>query len=265
MFDRFDRVINYLRISVTDKCNFRCVYCMPVGGVPLLRHEDLLTFEEIADVARHAVALGVTKIRLTGGEPLVRRDIVSLVAMLAKINGLKDLAMTTNGALLAPVAQALAGAGLQRVNISLDAVDPARFAELTCGGSVQDVFEGIAAARAAGLTPIKLNCVIHKSSDEPDARAVKAFAQAEGLEVRFIPRMNLSSGTFSVVIGGTGGDCPHCNRLRLTCDGLIRPCLFSNLGFRVRDLGAREALQRAVRAKPACGETSDALFHTIGG
>ena len=254
-----------MRISVTDKCNLRCVYCMPEEGVPPIRHEDVLRFEEIVEVSREAVEMGVVKVRVTGGEPLVRRGIVTLVGMLSRIEGIADLAMSTNGVRLAEFAQPLADAGLQRVNVSLDALDPERYAELTRGGDVRAVLDGIRAARAAGLTPIKLNCVIRNSPDEPDARAVAAYGAEEGLEVRFIRRMNLAIGDFSVVIGGTGGACSRCNRLRLSCDGMVRPCLFSDLGFSVRELGPREAIRRALLHKPKCGTTSEAMFHTIGG
>ena len=265
MFDRFERKIDYLRISVTDKCNLRCVYCMPAEGVPLLRHEDMLSFEEICEVAREAVDMGVTKVRVTGGEPLVRRGIVTLIAMLGRVEGIRDFAMTTNGIRLAEFARPLADARLQRVNISLDAIDPARYAELTRGGDVRLALDGVRAAQAAGLTPIKINCVIQLSPEEPDAEAVAAYAREHGYEVRFIRKMNLAMGDFSVVIGGSGGDCPHCNRLRLTCDGLVRPCLFNDLGFSVRELGAREALRRAVEEKPEAGKTCQAPFHAIGG
>lgn len=265
MFDRFGRKINYLRVSVTDKCNLRCVYCMAEDGVPLMRHEDVLRFEEIADVVRTAVAMGITKVRLTGGEPLVRRDIVTLVAMMRAIDGIEDFAMTTNGIRLAEFAEALARAGLRRVNVSLDAVDPACYAAITRGGNVQAVFDGIRAAQRAGLTPIKLNCVIQQTPDEPDARAVAAYAASENLEARYIRRMNLAEGDFSVVVGGSGGDCARCNRLRLSCDGMVRPCLFNDMGFSVRELGPREAILRAVRGKPECGTHSRAHFHTIGG
>jgi GTP 3',8-cyclase len=265
VFDPFDRRIDYLRISVTDKCNLRCVYCMPEEGIPLIRHEDVLRFEEIAEVARTAVDLGIRKVRLTGGEPLVRRDISTLVAMLHRIDGIADLAMTTNGVRLAEWAHSLAEAGLQRVNVSLDAIDPTRYAAITRGGEVQAVFAGIRAAREAGLEPVKLNCVIQQSPDEPDARDVAAYAKAEGLELRFIRRMNLAEGEFSMVLGGSGGDCARCNRLRLSSNGMLRPCLFSDIEFSVRELGPREAILRAVRNKPACGKTSNNHFYAIGG
>ena len=253
MKDRFGRTINYLRISVTDRCNLRCRYCMPAEGVPLVSHEDILSFEEITDVAQVAVGMGITKVRVTGGEPLVRRGIETLVRMLAAIDGIHDLAMSTNGTLLADHARALAEAGLHRVNISLDTMDPERYSHLTRGGDIKEVLAGIAAAREAGLEPIKLNCVVSKSSSEPDAREVARFARENGCEARFIPKMDAATGTFSVVEGGSGGDCARCNRLRLSSDGLVRPCLFSDLGFSVRELGAVEALTRAVEEKPEAG------------
>jgi len=254
MTDRFGRDITYLRISVTDLCNLRCLYCMPAEGVKHLSHADILSFEEIVAVAEAAVALGVVKVRITGGEPLVRRGIVDLVRALAGLDGIQDLAMTTNGILLADHAAALAEAGLHRVNISLDTLDPARFRELTRGGDVQRVLEGIAAADAAGLRPIKLNCVAAESGSEDDVESVKRFGLERGLEVRVIRVMHFETGRFSVVEGGSGGDCKRCNRLRLSSDGHIRPCLFSDVALSVRELGPEEALRRAIAEKPEMGE-----------
>lgn len=265
MFDRFDRRIDYLRVSVTDRCNLRCAYCMPEAGIPLLPREAILSFEEIRDVVETAVGMGVTKVRLTGGEPLIRADVVTLVSMIAEIRGIRDLAMSTNGVLLADHADALARAGLQRVNISLDALDPERYAVITRGGDVRRVIEGIHAALAAGLRPVKLNCVVHQSPEEPDARQVAQFAEENGAEVRFIRRMSLASGEFYGVVGGAGGDCKRCNRLRLSCDGMVRPCLFGDVAFSVRELGPREAIRRAVEHKPASGSRSEGAFYAIGG
>ncbi len=264
MIDAYGRTISYLRVSVTDRCNLRCTYCMPADGVTLLRHEDILSFEAIADVARGAVAMGITKVRLTGGEPLARRGIVTLVEMLGAIDGLADLAMTTNGVLLARYADDLARAGLDRVNVSLDTTDPQRFAELTRGGDVAVVLEGIAAARRAGLTPIKLNCVVGPCNG--DADLVREYGRTHGYEVRTIRLMDFEAGRFSVVEGGSGGDCPNCTRLRLSSDGHIRPCLFSDVAFDVRELGPAEAIRRAVAAKPeAGGPCSHNWMHGIGG
>jgi len=266
MYDRFNRKINYLRISVTDKCNLRCVYCMPPEGIKLLRHEDILNFDEIVEVTKTAVALGVDKVRITGGEPLVRKGIVDLVRMIGEIEGINDFAMTTNGSLLGKFANDLAKAGLHRVNISLDTMDPVKYRQITRFGKIEDVFSGIEAAKQAGLFPIKINCVIKESSDEPDAIAVKDFCKRNGLSVRFIREMNLETGNFSVVEGGDGGDCGRCNRLRLTSDGKILPCLFSDLGFNVRELGAEQALRLAIADKPESGtENHKMQFSNIGG
>lgn len=266
MRDPFGRRIDYLRISVTDRCNLRCYYCMPDRDVPLIQREDRLTFEEITEVARAAAGLGFDKIRLTGGEPLLRSNLVHLVAMLGRVRGLKDLSMTTNGLLLDRYALPLAEAGLHRVNISLDSVDPEVYREKTRGGDLSRAIKGIRAAQAAGFQRTKLNCVVEWSSEEPDAREVATFAEREGLEVRFIRRMNLATGEFWVVDGGAGGDCARCNRLRLSCEGLVRPCLFSDVGFSVRELGARAALMQAIEAKPESGEQCvTSTFSQIGG
>ncbi len=253
MVDRFGRSLDCLRISVTDRCNLRCRYCMPTEGFPLASPDEMLSFDEIVAVAEAALRLGLTRLRLTGGEPLLRPSLERLVSRLASLPGLTDLALSTNGILLADQAGALAAAGLQRVNVSLDTLSPARYRYLTRGGDLSRVLQGIAAAREAGLWPIKLNCVVHQSAAEPDAQSVAAFAAREGLEVRFIPRMDAATGIFSVVQGGSGGDCPRCRRLRLSCTGLVRPCLFSDLGFSVRQWGPEEALRRAIAEKPAAG------------
>ena len=253
MTDRFGRKITYLRISVTDRCNLRCRYCMPAAGVKLLPVQDIFSFEEILEVTRAAVDMGVVKVRLTGGEPLVRLDLVDLVRELAAIDGIRDLAMTTNATLLAGKADALAAAGLHRVNISLDTMDAQRYRELTRGGNIQDALDGLDAARVAGLLPIKLNCVVSDFSNADDVESVRQFGRDHGIEVRTIRQMDFAAGRFSIVEGGSGGDCVHCNRLRLTSNGRIRPCLFSDIQFDVRKLGASQALRQAVAAKPAAG------------
>lgn len=266
MLDRFNRHINYLRISVTDRCNLRCLYCMPEEGVKLIRHEDILTYDEITAFTRLAVAAGINKVRITGGEPLVRKGVTELVRMLSAIDGINDLSMTTNGILLADYAGGLAEAGLMRVNVSLDTLDPEKFRSVTRGGDLQAVLRGIAAAQKSGLRPVKINCVIKSTPDEDEARAVAEYCMREGLEVRFIRQMDLASGTFSVVHGGSGGHCAKCNRLRLTPEGMLRPCLFSDKGFSIRELGAEEALRMAVADKPECGTVNHVNgFYNIGG
>ncbi|MCX6287706.1 MAG: radical SAM protein [Bacteroidetes bacterium] len=266
MFDRFNRRINYLRVSVTDRCNLRCTYCMPAGGIRMLSHKDILTYEEILEVIRLAVAMGIDKVRITGGEPLVRKGIVSFIGQVAGIPGIKDFGLTTNGILLGEFAQPLAKAGLHRINISLDTMDPGRFREITRGGDLSQVLLGIEAAHKAGLDPIKINCVIQNSSDEPDANAVRDFCQATGLDVRFIHQMNLGEGCFTIVENGHGGDCMRCNRLRLTANGRIRPCLFSDLEFDIRRMGIKAAIEAATGLKPERGTTNSSdFFHNIGG
>jgi GTP 3',8-cyclase len=266
MYDSFNRHINYLRVSITDRCNLRCTYCMPAEGVKLLNHSDILSFEEIVEVIREAVDMGITKVRITGGEPLVRKGVVSLVAKIASIAGIRDFGLTTNGILLPVYAHELAEAGLHRINISLDTLDPEKYRSITRGGDIYKVFEGIAAAKNAGLTPVKINCVVRKSSDEPDAREVREFCTKNGLEARFIHEMSLAGGCFTIVENGHGGDCRRCNRLRLSASGMILPCLFSDLQFSTRELGIREALEMAVGKKPEKGTLNvDGDFYNIGG
>jgi GTP 3',8-cyclase len=266
MYDRFNRRINYLRVSVTDRCNLRCIYCMPEEGIKLLNHNDILSFEEIINVVTIAVELGITKVRITGGEPLVRKGIINLIQMISGIDGITDFGLTTNGVLLSEFASDLANAGLHRINISLDTLDAEKYSVLTRGGDITKVLQGIEAAKSFGLTPIKLNCVVKNSSQEPDAVLVKEFAIRNDLEVRFIHEMDLDSGCFTVVEGGSGGDCRSCNRLRLTANGMIKPCLFSNLEFDIRKLGVRGALLQAISLKPEKGsENNFDQFHNIGG
>ena len=266
MLDRFNRKLNYLRISVTDRCNLRCAYCMPEDGLPHLRHEDILTFEEIQKIVELSVNLGIDKVRLTGGEPLVRKGIVELVRMIAQIPGVKDFAMTTNGTLLEEFAQPLSDAGLHRVNVSLDTMDSEKFREVTRGGDINKVLQGIEKAKLVGLNPVKVNCVIKSSSNEADALQVKAYCNKNNLQVRFIKQMDLETGNFGVVEGGSGGDCENCNRLRLTSDGKIKPCLFSDLEFDVREFGILKAFELALEVKPKQGSCSFAnKFSNIGG
>lgn len=266
MYDRYNRKINYLRISVTDRCNLRCRYCMPADGIKLLSHEDILSYEEIVEIVKAGVKKGIDKIRITGGEPLVRKNVVALIRMISDIPGIKDLAMTTNGIFLETHALSLAEAGLHRVNISLDTLDPVKYAYITRGGDINAVFRGIDAAKEAGLTPVKINCVVTESSQEKDAREVRRFCMRNALQVRFIHQMDLAGGQFSIVEGGEGGKCSSCNRLRITADGKIKPCLFSDLAFDIRKLGINKAFERAVSEKPLSGsQNHTGNFCNIGG
>jgi cyclic pyranopterin phosphate synthase len=266
MRDAFGRPITYIRVSITDRCDLRCLYCMPSAGVVPLKHDDILSYEEIADFLRVAASRGIETVRITGGEPLIRRDVTYLVASVAGIAGVRDLCMTTNGTRLEALAAPLRAAGLQRVNVSLDALDPVRYRELTRGGEVEYVLRGLQAARDAGLRPIKINCVVDRSSDEPDARAVGAFAAREGFEVRYIQKMDIARGWFRVVEGGSGGDCGACNRLRLSADGFLRPCLLSDVKVSIRGRDYAEVLDEVVAIKPAAGtRNSYGRMSAIGG
>jgi cyclic pyranopterin phosphate synthase len=280
LVDQHGRIHDDLRISVTDRCNLRCTYCMPAQGMTFLPRADLLTFDEIVRVARVARTLGVSSIRLTGGEPLVRRGLVGLVSRLAGL-GFEDLALTTNGTQLATVAVPLAEAGLRRVNISCDSLDAGRFATIRRGGDLATVLAAMDAAEAAGLTPIKVNVVLLRGQNDDEILDFAAFARATGRVVRFIEFMPLDAdGTWrraDLVPGrevadrvnavwpiepiGAGGSAPAerfrfvdgggeigfissvsepfcgtCNRLRLTADGAVRNCLFSDDERSVRDV-----------------------------
>jgi len=193
LIDRFGRVHNNLRISVTDRCNIRCVYCMPETVTFLPKHH-LLSFEEITRFVRVATTLGINKIRLTGGEPLVRKDLPRLVEMIAGVPGITDIGITTNGLTLAPMAQSLWDAGLRRINVSLDTMDPVRFQELTRRPGFEQVIEGILAAKSAGFDPVKINAVAIKGSTEADVVPLGKFAREHGLELRFIEYMPLDAG-----------------------------------------------------------------------
>jgi len=266
MLDSYSRNINYLRISVTDRCNLRCIYCMPAEGIDLVEHDKILKFEEITQFTGMAVSKGVNKVRLTGGEPLVRKGIVDLVQMLSKIKEIKDFGMTTNGILLSKYAKDLKKAGLHRVNVSLDTLDSIKYKTVTRGGELHDVLLGIEAAKDAGLNPVKINTVIKNSITEKDATAVAEWAKKNNVQIRFIKQMDLQKGKFGIVHGGTGGDCKICNRLRLTSDGYIKPCLFNDTGINIRKIEYEEAFEKAIKLKPKCGESASSnKFYNIGG
>ena len=266
MFDRFNRNITYLRISVTDRCNLRCMYCMPGGGIRLLKKEEVLSLEEIAETVKVGAELGIKKVRLTGGEPLVRKGISDLVAMINEVEGIEEITMTTNGILLSRYADALKKAGLKRVNISLDSVSSEKFSEITRGGKLEDVVAGICAAKSAGLTPVKINVVKLSNGDNGRLEELRKFAAEEGLKLRFIKQMDLRTGEFSQVEGGDGGNCAICNRLRLMANGMIKPCLFSNKEYSIRKYGIKEAFLLALNAKPKEGAVnSKGSFYNIGG
>jgi cyclic pyranopterin phosphate synthase len=238
---------------------------MPEEGIRLLDHSDILSFEEITDFTRMAVKNGITRVRLTGGEPLVRKGIVELVAMLAGIEGVDDLSMTTNGILLSEFAADLKKAGLNRINISLDTVNPDNYCQITRNGDLAKVLEGIEAAHHVGLKPIKINCVLLGQPDDETIQ-LRQFCEERGLNLRFIHQMNLKTGEFSSVEGGEGGNCSKCNRVRLLANGDIKPCLFSDLAYNIRELGSEQALNLALGNKPKSGTyNKSGEFYNIGG
>lgn len=266
MLDPFNRSITYLRISVTDRCNLRCMYCMPSDGIKLMRHENILSYEEIAETIHALIPFGIQKIRFTGGEPLVRKGFESLVKMVAEIDGIDDISITTNGILLAEKAQQLADNGLSRVNISLDTLDPEKYKTLTRGGDLSKVLKGIEAAQKAGLNPVKINCVKTADFDATEQEKLKSYCNENGLRLRYIRQMNLSDGEFWQVEGGDGGNCKQCNRIRLLANGDFKNCLFGEQSFNLRELGIVKAFEQAIASKPLCGSMNTKNeFYNIGG
>lgn len=273
MQDTFGRTIDYLRLSITDRCNLRCRYCMPEAGVAPLEHADILSYEELLRVAAAALRLGVRKIRVTGGEPLVRRGIVDFIGRLAALPVAAEITLTTNGLLLADLAAPLKAAGLSRVNVSLDTLHPERFAAITRRPGLEKVLAALAAAEAAGLTPLKINMVPIRGVNEDEIADFARLALERPWQVRFIEFMPVSGGldyppesrfpaaeivdalgrlgTLEPVprqgaagparlyrYPGAPGEigvipavsthfCGECNRLRVTADGRLRPCLLS--------------------------------------
>ena len=305
--DSFQRPINYLRVAVTDRCNLRCVYCMPEEGVKWLSHGDILSYEELITIIRAAAELGITKIRITGGEPLVRAGITDFVRMVAQIPGIEDIAMTTNGIFLSKCAADLKKAGLHRVNVSLDTLKPERFKKICrgvdAGGDITNVLAGIKAAGEAGLNPVKINVVVMAGVNDDEILDFARKTFDEEWHVRFIELMPFTghdghtptglttrelkqridplgrmetykhqwgngpakyyklpeaNGTIGFISALSEHFCFSCNRLRLTADGKLRPCLMSETMIDLREplrsgIGTarlKELIQQAVTAKP---------------
>jgi len=300
--DQFGRKVNYLRVSVTDRCNLRCCYCIPPDGVSLKKHQDILTFEEIETIVRAGVELGINKVRLTGGEPLLRKGFPDLVRKLAAIEGLKDLALTTNGILLGPMAPELKEAGIKRVNVSLDTLRPERFKRMTGSDQWQQAKEGFEKALTAGFEQVKLNVVAIAGYNDDEVEDFVKYAMDKPIQLRFIEFMPVgnkfwekdkhlnskglieristtttivslpplkntiteeyqivdSPATLGFISPLSHSFCRGCNRLRLTADGFLKPCLASkhevNIKFPVRAGHAGNELRRvfyeAMRLKP---------------
>lgn len=252
MYDSYNRRIDYLRISVTDKCNLRCRYCMPEEGVPVRRHEDFLSFEQITAVVRAAVRLGVTKVRLTGGEPLVKRGIVELVGMIRGVEGLRQLAMTTNGTLLTRYAAPLKAAGLDSLNISLDTLDAQRYRHLTRVGDIRLVLAGIDAAVAEHF-PVKINMVVLADTSAREIEELRRFCSERGLTLQLINHYDLTSEKRDQYHYDRPPRCEECNRIRLLADGTLKPCLHSDEEIPVDLADIEGSLLRTVARKPERG------------
>ncbi len=297
MVDGFGRRVEYLRISVTDKCNLRCVYCMPEEGLHWLRRDEILSYEEIAEVVRVMAGMGLRRLRLTGGEPLVRKDLARLASLLSAVEGIEDIALSTNAVLLAPVAQILREAGVSRVNISLDSLKPERADEMARRpGTLARALEGLDAALEAGFDPVKINVVLVRGVNDDEVPAFAELARTRPLHVRFIEIMPTESnldlsadnflscdealaaisavdelrpvpgppgngpatyfaqpgalGTIGAITPMSHNFCDRCNRMRLTADGHLRPCLFGDLQTPLRD-----ALRRGEDLRPLVAET----------
>ena len=268
MLDRFSRPIEYLRVSVTDRCNHRCIYCMPETGVPLTSREGILSYEQIQAVVREAVALGIAKVRLTGGEPLIRRNIEGLVLMLAAIPGLRELCMTTNGTRLAAVARQLKANGLDRLNISIDSLDPEKYSRITRGGNLRDALDGVDDAIKAGFNPVKINMVISADTSESEVDAMRSFCREKGLFLQTILQFSLydRNDLPARLTADRPPVCSTCNRLRLTSDGFLKPCLFSEHEIKVDFNNIRQSILDAVAEKPESGSACrNRPMHAIGG
>lgn len=308
-----ERTVNYLRLSVTDLCNYRCRYCMGEDGVEKKPHRDILSIEELAEIGRAAVACGIEKIRLTGGEPLVRRGIVSLCRQLRALQGLRELTLTTNGSLLPEFAAELKAAGVDRLNVSLDTLDPEKFAHITRCGTLEQVFRGLDAAKRAGFQHTKLNTVLMGGFNIDEIPALVELTRENDYSLRFIELMPMGQcadwnnyvGAEAVLravpqltlLGGDGVAqlyrvpgycgtvglirpisqcfCDRCNRIRVTADGKLKPCLHSERERSLRGLrGAalEEAIRAGIAEKPerhhlTVGRESDAgrQMNEIGG
>lgn len=193
MLDKYDREINYLRVSITDRCNLRCTYCRPKEGISLKGHDDILRYEEIVRIVSQAVKMGLIKVRLTGGEPLVRRGFTQFARDLKKIKGLQDISLTTNGILLDQYAEDIFKAGITRINISLDSLNKDKYFQITGGGNINDVLRGIAAAEKAGFSPIKINTVVIRGFNDNEILDFAKLALSKPFQIRFIEIMPVSS------------------------------------------------------------------------
>ena len=293
MNDQFGREITYLRLSVTDLCNLRCKYCMPAEGITKRSHSDILTIEEIEELVGAAARLGITKVRITGGDPLVRRGIVELCQCVSETPGITETCMTTNGALLRKYAAPLRNAGVSRLNISLDTLNPDRYREITRVGKLSDTLDGINAAHEAGFESIKINAVLMRGENDDEIRTLVELTRKATTHVRFIELMPIGTmaewsrerylensavlraipelellendgvatmyklpdaiGSVGLISPISSHFCPACNRIRITADGKLKPCLHSAAEVNLRGLhgdALLDTMHDAIFTKP---------------
>ena len=298
MKDNLGRNINYLRISVTDRCNLRCMYCMPERGICKKEHDDILTLEEIFEAVKACADLGISKVRITGGEPLARKGLTELIDKISKLQGITELAMTTNGVLLPKYAEELKSAGLDRVNISLDTMNAEKYSYITRGGDLGDVMSGINAAEKAGLKPIKLNTVLIGGFNDDEIENFVNLTIDRDIDVRFIElmpigqaghwakkhfisnteiinrvkelqpiqsndpsspakyyKLPIAKGRVGLINPISHAFCGNCNRIRLTADGKLKPCLHTEAEIDIKEVlnkgdGLQEVIKKAILQKP---------------
>ncbi|HCC69076.1 MAG TPA: GTP 3',8-cyclase MoaA [Nitrospiraceae bacterium] len=313
MKDPFERKIDYIRLSITDRCNLRCIYCMPSEGVRPIEHREILSYEEILRIIRIATKLGVRKVRITGGEPLARKNVAYLISSLSAIDGIIDISLTTNGVLLSKYADEIARAGLSRVNVSLDSLMPERYTEITRSGSVDIVIRGIEAAERAGLMPVKINMVPIRGFNDDEIEEFARITLKTPYHVRFIEfmpigakdiwshekyiptdeiksivekighltpvklrksgparyfRFNDALGVIGFISALSHHFCGDCNRLRLTADGKLRPCLFSeteiDLKTPLRNSASDGEIERLLRLSVEIKPEGHSKLHALG-
>lgn len=310
MIDTFGREIYYLRLSVTDRCNLRCRYCMPADGIcNKKRHEEMLTEDEMVMAVRAAASLGIRKLRLTGGEPLVKKNILSICERCAAVDGIRELCMTTNGTLLPTMAGALKAAGVSRLNISLDTLDAEKYAAITRVGVLDEALRGIEAALGAGFAGIKINAVLIGGFNDGEIPALADLTRRWPVDVRFIELMPMTEnetfgknayvpdeavltalpelvpapqndgvarlyrlpgakGNVGLISAVSNHFCAGCNRIRLTADGKLKPCLHSDRECSIKGLSEEEMrreIEKVILAKPACHAPLSALERSHAG
>ena len=309
MIDQFGRNINYMRLSVTDKCNLRCRYCMPAEGVCLREHKDMLTEDEMITAVEAAASLGVRKLRITGGEPLVKKNIVSICRRAALVEGIEEVCLTTNGLMLPKLAEDLKDAGVKRLNLSLDTLDPEKYAYITRIGTLDDFMAGLNAALDAGFEKIKINAVLIGGFNDDEIVPLAELTKQFPVDMRFIEMMPMyDSGDFkeasfvpytkvletlpeAVPVESDGGVaklyrlpgamgnvglisplnahfCGSCNRIRVTADGKIKPCLHSDVEYSIKGMdfdGMKAELEKAIWNKPQWHGDLDAVHRSQAG